>query len=128
MLAPPRRGKRTQQRMLWFAGAVLLLLFGLRFRAVQQLPPPCNIPKIIHQTWKHDLVSYTAARRIQSWLKQNPDWTYHLWTNEDNVAFVAQHYPQHVRYRSVPRSPLLTCLNAHLCVYSSPCSLVISRR
>eukprot|EP00937_MAST-01D_sp_MAST-1D-sp2_P005080 g5080.t1 len=55
----------------------------------------CTIPKIIHQTWKNDLVSYTAAQRIRSWLKKNPEWTYMLWTNDDNRRFMAQHYPEH---------------------------------
>ena len=56
----------------------------------------CEIPRIIHQTWKNDLVSYTAAQRIRTWIKQNPSWEYRLWTNEDNLRFMSEHYPQHL--------------------------------
>ena len=89
---------RFFSRRLWLIGSAtsvaLLLLRAFIFAG--SATSRCEIPRIIHQTWKNDLVSYTAAQRIRTWIKQNPSWEYRLWTNEDNMRFMSEHYPQHL--------------------------------
>ena len=93
----PGRRKRLRRPLYFALGIVLLAL--VQYRAIVLaifLAPPCTtIPKIIHQTWKHDMVSQLAAQRIQSWLVKNPEWEWRLWTNEDNHRFMREHYPEH---------------------------------
>ena len=56
---------RFLSRRLWLifsaASVTLLVLRAFIFAGAVQR---CEIPRIIHQTWKNDLVSYTAAQRI----------------------------------------------------------------
>ena len=52
---------------------------------------PHAIPRIIHQTWKNDMVTATSASRIKSWLRHNPDWEYKFWTNDDGRRFMVRY-------------------------------------
>lgn len=56
-------------------------------------PVPPSIPKIIHQTWKDRHLPPHLAAFQRTWQEHHPDWEYRLWTDEDNRAFLAQHYP-----------------------------------
>jgi len=51
------------------------------------------IPKIIHQTWK----TTNLPERVKNWhekIKQlHPGWQIILWTDEDNLALVKEHFP-----------------------------------
>ena len=51
-------------------------------------------PRLIHQTWKNkelpDLFSYWAS----SWKGLNPDYEYRLWTDDDNLNFIKEMYPE----------------------------------
>jgi glycosyltransferase involved in cell wall biosynthesis len=52
-----------------------------------------QIPKIIHQTWKDaNLPSHLAAFQ-RTWQEHHPDWEYKLWTDAENRAFLAEHFP-----------------------------------
>jgi hypothetical protein len=53
-----------------------------------------RIPAILHQTWKTKNVPEEWQRLARSWQTLNPSWHYHLWTDEANRAFVAEHYAQ----------------------------------
>jgi inositol phosphorylceramide mannosyltransferase catalytic subunit len=55
------------------------------------------IPKIIHQTWKTDQVPEEWCDCVQSWKRLNPEWAYHLWTDEEGRRFVAEHYPDFLK-------------------------------
>jgi len=61
------------------------------------------IPKLIHQTAKtRDIPPKWLAyqKKLQA---LHPDWTYRLWTDEDNLAFVQNEYPQLLDiYRNLP--------------------------
>jgi mannosyltransferase OCH1-like enzyme/UDP:flavonoid glycosyltransferase YjiC (YdhE family)/GT2 family glycosyltransferase len=51
------------------------------------------IPKIIHQTWKNNVVPPQLRNFQQSWHRYHPSWRYMLWTDADNRALLARHYP-----------------------------------
>ncbi|KAK9470700.1 nucleotide-diphospho-sugar transferase [Dipodascopsis tothii] len=51
------------------------------------------IPKIIHQTWVNDSVPTKWLSAQQSCLDVNPDWEYHLWTDNSSRQFIAEEYP-----------------------------------
>lgn len=52
------------------------------------------IPKIIHQTWK----TKELPTDVKNWhlkIKElHPGWDVRLWTDEDNLALVKEHFPQ----------------------------------
>jgi hypothetical protein len=138
-MLPSSPRKRLPRRALYFALGIVLLAL-VQFRAIVVaffLAPPCTtIPKIIHQTWKHDMVSHLAAQRIQSWLVKNPDWEWRLWTNEDNLRFMREHYPEHyptfAGYQqevgcALGKSSLAPSANPHLLPRPLPCDIQIKR-
>ncbi len=52
------------------------------------------IPKLIHQTSKTHEICNEKWRGYQQKLQSlHPDWTYKLWTDEDNLLFVKNEYP-----------------------------------
>ena len=52
------------------------------------------IPKIIHQTWKTEQIPAKAQPFVNRVRELNPDWEYRLWTDEDNLQLVREHFPQ----------------------------------
>lgn len=52
------------------------------------------IPRIIHQTWKSDLVPMEYRGWQNSWVRLNPGFEYRLWTDRDLDALVAERFPQ----------------------------------
>lgn len=55
--------------------------------------PRQPVPTILHQTWKTSDVPEHWRAFARSWQQMHPEWEYRLWTDEDNRAFVAEHYP-----------------------------------
>lgn len=51
------------------------------------------IPKIIHQTWKNNVVPKKWRNYAQKVQDLNPDWEYRLWTDDGNEQFVEEHFP-----------------------------------
>ena len=51
------------------------------------------IPKILHQTWKTDVVPARFQAYVESWKRHNPDWTMMFWNDRALLEFVARHYP-----------------------------------
>ncbi len=52
-----------------------------------------SIPRVIHQTWKTDRIPSQWEPLRDTWRRLNPQWEYRLWTDEDNVRLIAEHYP-----------------------------------
>src|SRR5262245_1687646 len=50
------------------------------------------IPLIIHQTWKNTDIPAEWQHYQASWWQHHPQWTYRLWTDEDNRRFIHTHY------------------------------------
>ncbi|AZO60066.1 MAG: glycosyl transferase [Mesorhizobium sp.] len=51
------------------------------------------IPKILHQTWKTDIVPPRFQGYVDSWKRHHPDWTMMFWNDRTLLEFVAAHYP-----------------------------------
>ncbi len=58
------------------------------------LTPASAIPRMIHQTWKTAEVPPRFLGFVESWKRHHPGWTYKLWTDADNDAFVLKHAPE----------------------------------
>ena len=56
-----------------------------------------KIPKIVHQTWKSrsDLPE-TFRPWMTSWLRQNKDWEYWLWSDDDIRLLITTVFPQYL--------------------------------
>jgi hypothetical protein len=52
------------------------------------------IPRIIHQTWKTREVPDKWKGFHESWKKHHPEWRHVLWTDEDNMKFIEEHFPE----------------------------------
>lgn len=52
------------------------------------------IPKLIHQTWKTNDIPKKHRRFVNKLKTLNPDWSYKLWTDEDNDGFVKREFPE----------------------------------
>lgn len=72
---------------------------------IPELSPRCTgsnvteIPKIIHQMWKTDLVPKTLVPYTKTWkqLHRDSEWTYKMWTDLELDCLVASRYPQLIR-------------------------------
>jgi mannosyltransferase OCH1-like enzyme len=51
------------------------------------------IPRILHQSWKQADIPTQWRGLQQNWIRHHPDWEYRFWTDADNHALVAEHYP-----------------------------------
>lgn len=55
--------------------------------------PPEKVPRIIHQTWKDDVLPPKWQAVRQECAEMHPDYEYMLWTDASSRAFIAEHYP-----------------------------------
>ncbi|PWN29874.1 hypothetical protein BDZ90DRAFT_230710 [Jaminaea rosea] len=55
--------------------------------------PPEKIPRIIHQTWKSDVLPPKWQAVRDECAAMHPDYEYMLWTDATSRTFIAQHYP-----------------------------------
>ncbi len=63
------------------------------------------IPKIIHQTWKNSNVPEEYISYQQKVKDLHPGWEYRLWTDEDNLELVRNHYPAFLKiYMELPKN------------------------
>ncbi len=51
------------------------------------------IPRLIHQTWKTEIVPERFRAWCESWTGFNPDWERKVWSDRRLLEFVAEHYP-----------------------------------
>ena len=56
----------------------------------------CDVPRLIHQTWKSSKVDAPHVRNVRSWVEMNPDWEYRLWTDSDIRLLVARRFPDYL--------------------------------
>jgi hypothetical protein len=52
-----------------------------------------SIPRLIHQTWKSAEIPREWESFQQTWTERHPHWTYKLWTDDDFLPFVQEHFP-----------------------------------
>lgn len=51
------------------------------------------IPKIIHQTWRTNVIPERWVPLVEKLKKCNPNWEYKLWTDAEMFQFVKKEYP-----------------------------------
>ena len=56
----------------------------------------CDVPKLIHQTWKSSKVDAPHVKNVRSWVEMNPSWEYRLWTDSDIRLLIARRFPNYV--------------------------------
>jgi len=52
-----------------------------------------SIPKILHQTWKSEMIPPPFEKYVNSWKSHHPMWLHILWTDEMSRSFVASYFP-----------------------------------
>lgn len=63
------------------------------------------IPKIIHHTWKDDQVPEKYQEFYKKAINLHPDWQHILWTDEMNLKFVRENFPDVLPYyKSFPKN------------------------
>jgi len=56
-----------------------------------------KVPRIIHQTWKDQEIPAQFRKYVQTWTATHPHWEYRLWTDEDNLELVKDHFPEYLK-------------------------------
>lgn len=51
------------------------------------------VPKLFHQSWKTTQLPAKFQRWSDSCREKHPDWEWVLWTDEDNLRLVKEHFP-----------------------------------
>ena len=78
------------------------------------------IPKIIHQTWKHNRVPGRWKPLVKKVKELNPGWEYKLWTDADNDAFVRREFPEfYPVYRDFPKAIMRADVIRYLLMYKT---------
>ena len=76
-----------------------------------------NIPRVLHQTWRSEMVPQGLYRVMQSWRIKQPRWRFRFHTDADNRALVAKAYswlvPTYERLSPIQRADLSRYLYMH---------------
>lgn len=76
------------------------------------------IPKLIHQTAKTRDLPEEVRPYQQKLIALHPGWTYKLWTDEDNRAFVRAEYPEFApTFEALPRGIMRADVIRYLLMY-----------
>jgi len=76
------------------------------------------IPKLIHQTAKTAEVPEKWRPYQKTVQELHPDWTYKLWTDEDNLAFVTKEFPDFLdTYLKLPKNIMRADVIRYLLLY-----------
>lgn len=59
---------------------------------VQETMVTQEIPQIIHHIWRDKKIPDHFEEWYQSWRTHHPQWEFHLWTDEEGRALIADHY------------------------------------
>lgn len=65
-----------------------------------------KIPRIIHQTWKSDVLPEKWRTAWRECREGMPDYEYMLWTDELSRKFIAEHYPEELAMFDEYRYPI----------------------
>lgn len=62
----------------------------------KQLQHVGKIPKIIHQTWKHNVIPENWIMSPVNWKRLHGDWLWLLWTDDDIREYIRTFHPDYV--------------------------------
>jgi hypothetical protein len=58
-----------------------------------------SVPKILHLTWKSELLPGLAVQWLKQWQRTNPDWEIWYWTDRRAKEFVSKYFPAYTVFR-----------------------------
>jgi mannosyltransferase OCH1-like enzyme len=76
------------------------------------------IPKLIHQTARTSDLPKDCRPYVEKLRALHPDWTYRLWTDEDNLAFVRREFSEFAEiFTKLPRNIMRADVIRYLLMY-----------
>ncbi|GEM06255.1 glycosyltransferase family 32 protein [Rhodotorula toruloides] len=84
--------QRLEERGWLADNSTLARVAAAREGGRDDLPQP-RIPKIIHATWKTDILPERWEKVRQGCIDLHPDYEFRLWSDAASRAFIAEHYP-----------------------------------
>ena len=54
----------------------------------------CEVPKVVHWTWKSRHIQALFAPYVESWLTLNPGWVARMWTDADSRELIRTAFPE----------------------------------
>ena len=76
------------------------------------------IPKLIHQTAKTSELPIDCRAYVAKLKTLHPDWKYQLWTDDDNLAFVKEEFPDFLdTFQAYPRNIMRADVIRYLIMY-----------
>jgi mannosyltransferase OCH1-like enzyme len=90
------------------------LLLDVPPRAVSELKF-AHLPKKIFQTWRSTEVSEAMHQAVYSFIEQNPDWHYQLFTDAMQREFIQKHFSPERHMTRVFLAPLKQICGAIVC-------------
>ncbi len=76
------------------------------------------IPKLIHQTAKTSELPIDCLEYVAKLKSLHPDWDYKLWTDDDNLAFVKEEFPDFLEtFEGYPRNIMRADVIRYLIMY-----------
>ncbi len=67
------------------------------------------IPKKLHFTWKDHKLPARYEEVVHRWREKHPDWEIMIWSDEDNRALIAAHYPWFLEIYDAYPKPIMRC-------------------
>ncbi|XP_064653308.1 uncharacterized protein LOC135503608 [Lineus longissimus] len=58
-----------------------------------------SVPRILHLTWKSELLPGLSVQWVKQWKRTNPDWQVWYWTDTQAKAFVSKYFPTYTVFR-----------------------------
>ena len=70
-------------------------------------PPGDHYPRQVHQSWKVETLPHESMQTwAESWRQHNPTFSYKLWTDRENRAFIAQEFPAFLEHFDAYDAPI----------------------
>jgi hypothetical protein len=52
-----------------------------------------KVPRVLHQVWKTHAVPADLQGYVDSWRRENPEWTFRIWNDTESLSLIKDHYP-----------------------------------
>jgi mannosyltransferase OCH1-like enzyme len=92
------RIKRTDENLGWGDALIIDVEYESDNNLKNVTYQPQNIPRVIHQTFKTNIVPYGMFESIESWKNKNKEYEHFFYTDEDCIIFIKEHFDKNVLY------------------------------
>jgi mannosyltransferase OCH1-like enzyme len=92
------RIKRTDANLGWGAALIIDVEHEADDNLKNVTYQSQNIPRIIHQTFKTNIVPYGMYESIESWKNKNGEYEHFFYTDDDCINFIQEHFDKNVLY------------------------------